>query len=244
MIEIRQISKSFGSLKVLDNLSLCIGDKEIIAIIGRSGGGKSVFLKHIMGIMKPDSGSILIDGDDITKAKGKELDRIRNNCGVLFQGGALFDSMTVYENIAFPLKEKTRLCQKEILEKVKEALNDVGLSEIEDKYPAELSGGMKKRVALARALITEPKIILFDEPTTGLDPVMLRAIHKLILDTHKKYSFTGVIISHEIPEIFDVAHKVAMLYNGKIEAIGTPEEIKNSSNKVVRYFLLGETLMT
>lgn len=240
MIDIREISKSFGKLKVLDNLSITIAEKEIVAIIGRSGGGKSVFLKHLMGIIKPDSGSILIGGEDITKAQGRELDRIRSRCGVLFQGGALFDSMTVYENVAFPLKEKTSLSDKEIIEKVKEALCDVGLSDIEDKYPAELSGGMKKRVALARALITEPEIVLFDEPTTGLDPIMLRAIHKLIIDTHNKYRFTGVIISHEIPEIFSVAHKVAMLYNGKIEAFGTPEEIQSSSNQVVRYFLLGE----
>ncbi|HIJ60165.1 MAG TPA: ABC transporter ATP-binding protein [Nitrospirae bacterium] len=237
MIEIKELNKSFGNLKVLRNLSLTINDKEIVAIIGRSGGGKSVLLKHIMGIIKPDSGSVFINGEDISRAKGKELDRIRSRCGVLFQGGALFDSMTIYENIAFPLKEKTKLLNNVIKEKVKEALHDVGLTDIEDKYPAEISGGMKKRVALARALITEPELVLFDEPTTGLDPIMLRTIHKLIIDTHRKYNFTGIIISHEIPEIFDVAHKIAMLYEGTIAEVGTADEIKSSSNKIVRQFI-------
>jgi len=239
MIEIRDISKSFGALKVLNGLSLTIAKGEIMAVIGKSGGGKSVFLKHLIGLLRPDSGTIEIDGIDIVTAKGQQLQRIREQFGVLFQGGALFDSLTVFENVAFPISEKTRLSKKEIAQRVTEALSDVGLSDIEHKYPAEISGGMKKRVALARALIARPKIVLFDEPTTGLDPIMLRAIHRLIADTHRKYGFTGVIISHEIPEIFDIADRVALLYEGRIEEVGTPSEFINSKNQVVRSFLTG-----
>lgn len=242
MITVTNISKSFGALRVLSNLSLSISKGEVMAVIGRSGGGKSVFIKHLIGLLRPDSGSILIDGIDITTAKRDELDHIRRRFGVLFQGGALFDSMTVFENIAFPLRERLKLSRSEVSERVAEALSDVGLEGIQDKYPAELSGGMKKRVALARALITLPDFLFFDEPTTGLDPIMLRTIHRLIVNTHKKYGFTGVIISHEIPEIFEVAHRVAMLHNGAIEEVGTPEEIIKSTNPVVRYFLTGGNL--
>lgn len=239
MIEIIDLHKSFNNLKVLRGVNLTIADKEIVAIIGKSGCGKSVLIKHIIGLLKPDKGEILIDGVDITKISQKELDKIREKLGVVFQGGALFDSLTIFENVAFPLREKTNLSKKEIEERVKKSLEDVGLRGVEDKYPSELSGGMRKRVSVARALVTEPKIILFDEPSTGLDPIILHAIHKLIIDMHKKYSFTGVVISHEIPEIFDVADRVAMMNNGIIEEVGTPDEIKNSSNPVVRQFITG-----
>ncbi len=239
MIEIKDLHKSFNNLKVLKGVNLTIADKEIIAIIGKSGCGKSVLIKHIIGLLKPDRGEIIIDGVDITKISQKELDKIREKLGVVFQGGALFDSLTIFENVAFPLKEKTNLTKKDIKEKVRRSLEDVGLRGVEDKYPSELSGGMRKRVSVARALITEPKIILFDEPSTGLDPIILHAIHKLIIDMHKKYGFTGVVISHEIPEIFDVADRVAMMNNGIIEEVATPDEIKNSSNPVVRQFITG-----
>lgn len=239
MIEVRELEKSFGSQRVLEGVNLTIFDKELMAIIGKSGGGKSVLLKHLIGLLKPDKGSILIDGVDITRLSGKELDKIRERLGVVFQGGALFDSMTVYENVAFPLKEKTRADKDEIHAKVMQALEDVGLWGMEKKYPAEISGGMRKRVALARALITEPEIVFFDEPTTGLDPIILNSIHRLIIDTHKKYGFTGVIISHDIPEIFDVADRIAMLHNGMIVEVGTPDEIKNSLNPIVRQFIIG-----
>lgn len=239
MIEIVDLYKSFDSQRVLNGVNLKIADKEVIAIIGKSGGGKSVLLKHIIGLLKPDRGSILIDSVDITRLGGSELDRIREKLGVLFQGGALFDSLTVLENVAFPLKEKTKLTKGEIHEKAMQALEDVGLKGVGKKYPAEISGGMKKRVALARALITEPTIVLFDEPTTGLDPIILNSIHRLIKTTHEKYGFTGIIISHEIPEIFDVADRVAMLHDGIIVETGTPEEIKNSSNPVIKQFITG-----
>ncbi|WP_028845134.1 ABC transporter ATP-binding protein [Thermodesulfovibrio thiophilus] len=239
MIEIKNLYKSFGHQQVLKGVNLVINEGEVTAVIGRSGGGKSVLLKHIIRLLKPDSGSIIIKGEDITKLTGKKLDEIRSDIGVVFQGGALFDSMTVYDNVAFPLTEKTKLDKKEIHEKVMKALSDVGLQGMEYKYPAELSGGMRKRVALARALIGHPKIILFDEPTTGLDPILVRSIHKLIRDTQKQYEFTGLIISHEIPEIFEISDRVAMLHDGRIVEVGTPEEIQKSDNIVVKNFIMG-----
>lgn len=239
MIEVINLHKSFDGQKVLNGVSLKIAEKELIAIIGESGGGKSVLLRHLIGLLKPDKGKVIVEGEDITKLGGSELDKIREKFGVVFQGGALFDSLTVYENIAFPLREKTRLTVEEVHKKVEEALEDVGLKGMEEKYPAEISGGMRKRVALARALITEPKIVLFDEPTTGLDPIILHAIHKLIMDTHRKYGFTGVMISHDIPEIFHVVDRIAFLYDGIIEVVGTPREIRVSSNPVVKQFIKG-----
>ena len=239
MIKLVNIRKAFNGQKVLNGLNLQIGNKELVAIVGQSGSGKSVLLKHLIGIIKPDKGRILIEGVDMTAAKGKDLDEIRGRFGVVFQEGALFDSLTVYDNIAFPLREKTKLHKDEIRESVWQALEDVGLKEMGNKFPAEISGGMKRRVALARALITEPAIVLFDEPTTGLDPIISSSIHRLIMKTHKKYGFTGVIISHEIPEIFAVADKVAMLYNGTIIEFGTPEEFRNSVNSYVRQFITG-----
>lgn len=239
MIEIIDLYKSFFGQQVLNGLNLTIADKELIAIIGRSGGGKSVFLRHLIGLVKPDSGRIIIEGVDITRVSRKELDIIRQKFGVVFQGGALFDSITIYDNVAFPLREKLMLDEVQVEQRVRELLEDVGLSGIEKKYPAEISGGMKKRVALARALVTEPKIVLFDEPTTGLDPILLHSIHHLIVDTHKKYGFTGVIISHDIPEIFDVVDRVAFLYKGRIAEIGTPHEIQNSANPISRQFITG-----
>jgi phospholipid/cholesterol/gamma-HCH transport system ATP-binding protein len=239
MIEIIDLHKSFDGQKVLTGVNLTISDRELIAIIGESGGGKSVLLRHLIGLLKPDRGNIIVEGEDISHLSGRELDRIREKFGVVFQGGALFDSFTVYDNIAFPLREKTKLPEVEIREKVEEALEDVGLWDVEQKYTAELSGGMKKRVALARALITEPKIVLFDEPTTGLDPIKLHAIHKLIVDTRKKYGFTGVMISHDIPEIYEVVDRIAFLYEGVIEVVGTPEEIVHSDDRIVRQFITG-----
>jgi phospholipid/cholesterol/gamma-HCH transport system ATP-binding protein len=239
MIDVIDLHKSFGTQEVLRGVNLSVRQGELVAVIGQSGGGKSVLLKHLTGLLKPDRGSIVIDGTDITRLGGSPLDRVRERFGVVFQGGALFDSLTVYDNVAFPLREKTRLSEQDIRARVLEALEDVGLTGMEPKYSAELSGGMRKRAALARALITEPGIILFDEPTTGLDPITLHAIHKLITDTHKKYGFAGVIISHDIPEIFDVADRVAFLFEGVIEAVGTPEEIRCSTDEVVRQFVTG-----
>ena len=239
MIEAVNLKKSFDGQGVLRGINLHIARSELLVIMGKSGGGKSVLLKHIIGLMKPDSGSILIDGVDITRLEGREIDHVREKFGVLFQGGALFDSLSAFQNVAFPLREKTRLSKGEIREKVLHALDDVGLRGIGKKYPAELSGGMKKRVALARALITEPEVVFFDEPTTGLDPIILNSIHRLIRSTHQRYGFTGVMVSHEIPEIFDVADRVAMLHDGVIVEVGQPQEIRQSSNPIVRQFITG-----
>src|SRR5208283_3370416 len=237
MIEVKDVEKSFNGQKVLQGVNLTIADREVVAIIGQSGGGKTVLLRHLIGLMKPDKGSILVDGEDITTVSKGELDKVRDRFGIVFQGSALFDSMTVFENVVFPLREKTDYGEKEIIDRGRLALEDVGLSGIEDKYTSEISGGMKRRVALARALIIGPTTIFFDEPTTGLDPIIMNTIHRLIVKTHKKYGFTGIIISHEIPEIFDVADKVAMLYNGRIIASGTQGEICRVNDPVIRQFI-------
>jgi len=239
MIEIIDLHKSFNGQKVLNGVNLKIEDKDVIIIMGTSGCGKSVLIKHIIGLLTPDKGSILINGVDITTLDTKELDKIRERLGVLFQGGALFDSLTVYGNVAFPLREKTKLSKMEIRDRVIQALEDVGLKEMGKKFPAELSGGMKKRVAFARTLISEPAIVLFDEPTTGLDPVITSSIHELIKATHEKYGYTGVIISHEVPRIFEICNKVAMLHGGIIVESGTPEEIMNSMNPIISQFISG-----
>jgi len=239
MISLRNVHKSFGSQKVLDGLNLEIPEGKITAVIGPSGEGKSVLLKHLIGLLQPDSGQVEVDGESILGLRRSQLNRIREKFGMLFQNVALFDSMTVFENVAFPLQEKTSLPADEIRRRVLSALVDVGLKNVESKFPDELSGGMKKRVGLARAVVLNPSIILFDEPTTGLDPIIKRAIHELIKDTHAKFGFTAVIVSHEIPEIFDVAQNVAMLFRGEILQHGTPEEIINSDHPAVRQFISG-----
>jgi phospholipid/cholesterol/gamma-HCH transport system ATP-binding protein len=239
VIEFIDLYKSFGEQKVLNGVNLAIPAKSVVTIMGKSGSGKSVLIKHIIGLLSPDKGSVMIDGVDITTLNVNELDRMREKLGVLFQGGALFDSLTVYGNVAFQLREKTKLGRGEIRDRVLLALEDVGLKGMGKKYPAELSGGMKKRAGLARALIAEPSIVLFDEPTTGLDPIISRSIHRLIRATHEKYRYTAVIISHEVPGIFEICDRIAMLYNGRIEEYGTPQEIENSSNPAVRQFITG-----
>lgn len=239
MIKLVDIHKSFDSQAVLDGLSLEIPEGKITAVIGPSGEGKSVLLKHMIGLMKPDRGQIHVDGENITAMRRFEMNRVWEKFGMLFQNAALFDSMTVFENVAFPLEEKTRFSRAEIRDRVHNALENVGLRGIDKKYPDELSGGMKKRVGLARALLLNPRIILFDEPTTGLDPIICRAIHQLIRDTHERYGYTAVIVSHEIPEIFDISDLVAMLYRGRITEMGTSEEIQRSEHPVVRQFISG-----
>lgn len=239
MIQIIDLYKSFEQQQVLNGVNLTIPRGQVTAIIGRSGGGKSVLLKHLIGLMRPDSGQVLVDGIDLGRLRGKALDLVREKFGVLFQGGALFDSLTVFDNVAFPLREKTRLSEGEITQRSMQRLEAVGLADMAHKYPAELSGGMRKRAALARALVHDPEIILFDEPTTGLDPILLNSIHRLILDAHKRFGFTAVVVSHEIPEIFDIAQTVAMLDNGIIVEHNSPEVIMASANPVIRQFITG-----
>lgn len=240
MLEIQNVHKFFEGQHVLRGINLKIAQGEILVIIGRSGEGKSVLLKHLMGLLKPDDGQILVGGVEITGLRGRHLDRLRERFGVVFQGGALFDSLTAFDNVAFPLREKTRLPEEVIREKCLTLLKHVGLADVGHKYPAEVSGGMKKRVALARALTMDPEIVLFDEPTTGLDPIMVNAIHRLILDLHRRIGFTAILVSHEIPEIFGIADRVAMLHRGIIIEEGSPDAIQFSTNPVVRQFISGD----
>lgn len=240
MIEVIDLYKFFDGQAVLKGVDLSIAKGEIFAIIGQSGGGKTVLLKHLVGLIKPDRGRVVVEGVDIGDLGRRQLNRVRERLGMVFQGGALFDSLTVFDNVSFPLREKTSLHEAAIVEKVVGMLKQVGLSDMGHKYPAELSGGMKKRVALARALIMEPEILLLDEPTTGLDPIRMSSIHHLILDLHRRFGFTCVMVSHEIPEIFDIATKVAMLHEGTVIEVGTPEGIQVSSDPIVGQFIMGK----
>jgi len=240
MIKVEGLTKTFGTQPVLRGVDLEVPDGSITVIIGQSGGGKSVFLRHLLGLVRPDSGRVIVDGVDLTQLRGRALDRIRERYGVVFQGGALFDSLTCAGNVAFPLQEKTRLSRAQIAERVAAALQRVGLADVGDKYPAEVSGGMRKRVAIARALVTEPAIVFFDEPTTGLDPILVNTIHRLIRELHRRLRFTAVMVSHEIPEIFEIADSVAMLHEGRIVEVGPPEAIQASPNPIIQQFIRGE----
>lgn len=237
MIKIEGLYKLFDGKDVLRGVSLEVRKGEVIALIGGSGSGKSVFLKHVVGLMKPDRGRVIVDGMDMSTLRGRDLTSLRDRLGFLFQGGALFDSMTVFENVAFPLKEKTKLNDKLIRERVFNELENVGLSGSEYKYPSQISGGMVKRAALARALVMDPEIMLFDEPTTGLDPVIGAAILNLIDSCHKRLSFTGIIVTHEVPKVFDIVDRVAMLHEGIIWVDDTPEKLMSSSEPIVRAFV-------
>lgn len=239
MIEIINISKKLGEQQVLNNLSLSISAGETMVIIGRSGCGKSVLLKHIIGLMRPDMGEIIIDDEDISCLRGKNLDKFRLNFGMLFQGAALFDSLTVEENVGFVLFEYTNTSRIEIEQRVRESLLAVGLKGVEHKYPAELSGGMKKRVGLARAICIKPRIILYDEPTTGVDPIGADAINNLIMDLHRKLKVTSIVVTHDMTSAYKIADKIAMLYQGRIIEIDSPENIKKTHNPVVRQFISG-----
>lgn len=240
-IQLSNVCKSFGTQLVLDNLNLTVEPNRITFIIGESGGGKSVLLKHIIGLIRPDSGSVYIDNVEISALNDRKLNEIRKNFGMLFQEAALFDSMTVGENVAFPIREHTRLSKEEINVIVKKKLRQVGLKKVVGKMPSELSGGMRKRVGLARAIALDPKIILFDEPTTGLDPIRRDDIDRLIVKTQQHTNATCLIISHDIDSTFKIAHNVAMLYDGRIIEYGSPEIIKNSKNPAVKNFIEGKS---
>ncbi|MCP4665455.1 MAG: ABC transporter ATP-binding protein [Deltaproteobacteria bacterium] len=237
MIRIEAFHKSFDGNAVLKGLSLNINHGEVMALIGGSGCGKSVLLKHVAGLMKPDQGRVIVDGKDIGILRGRGLRALRDRLGFLFQGGALFDSLTVLENVAFPLKEKTNMSDGMVRKKALEELEHVGLSGSENKYPSQISGGMVKRAAIARALVMEPQIMLFDEPTTGLDPVRGAAILDLIDSCHKRLSFTGILVTHEIKNVFAIVDRVAMLHDGVIRVEGTPQEVMDSVDPVVRAFV-------
>ena len=240
MIKIVDLKKSFGDEEVLKGVNLDIDEGKITVILGRSGAGKSVLLKHIIGLVRPDSGSIITNSHDITTMNSRELDKIRENFGMLFQESALFDSISVWENVAFPLKERGKKSTGDIKKAVEKWIKEVGLTGMENKMPSELSGGMKKRVGLARALVTNPKIVLFDEPCSGLDPITSNIITELILQTHKALKTTYIMISHDIDFTFTVADKIALLYGGKIVAHGTPSEFKKSKDPFISNYLKGK----
>ena len=239
MIELKNLTKSFNGKKVLNGINLTIEKGKTTVIIGGSGQGKSVILKHIIRLIKPDSGEVLVEGVDITKVDDMGLNEVRKKFGFLFQFAALFDSMTVGENVGFGLKEKTKMSQEEIDKIVREKLHDVGLKDVEDKMPSELSGGMKRRVGLARALAMDPEIIIYDEPTTGLDPILSDAINHLIKDTQERLGVTSIVASHDIPGIYKIAHQVALIHGGDIKFHGTSQELKSSKDPYVVQFLSG-----
>jgi len=243
MIEIQHVKKSFDGRMVLKDVNLTIHDGETMVVIGCSGCGKTVLLRCIIGLIKPDRGKIIVDGEDICQMDGRNLFRIRKKFGMLFQSAALFDSMTVEDNIGLALREHTELSPAEIRKKVAEKLEVVGLPGIENKKPAELSGGMKKRVGLARALIMDPQIVLFDEPTTGLDPVMADSINNMILETHNRLNITSIMVTHDLASVFKVANRVAMLTNGKIIFEGSPKDLKKTQNPAVRQFVEGKAVI-
>ena len=240
MIQVINLNKSFGKNRVLKDLNLNIETGITAVVIGRSGCGKSVLLKHIIGILRPDAGQVIVFGKDVTKLPPKELDRLRLDFGMLFQGAALFDSLTVYENVGFNLLEHTDFDSQTIAKKVREALSLVGLEGVEDLRPAALSGGMKKRVGLARAICMKPEVILYDEPTTGVDPIMADAINGLIIDLHDKLEVTSIVVTHDMVSAYKIGDRIAMLYQGKIIEVGTPDEIKNSQNEIVQQFIQGK----
>ena len=239
MIEAKNVLKSFAGRVVLNRLNLQVVKGETLVIIGRSGCGKSVLLKHFMGILKPDQGEVLVDGLNVGALATKDLNHLRMRFGMLFQASALFDSMTVGENVGFALVEHTSLSSKAVQQRVEESLELVGLKGIQDLKPSELSGGMKKRVALARAICMQPEILLYDEPTTGLDPIMADAINDLIIELHDKLKVTSVAVTHDMVSAYKIATRIAMMYQGQIIHIGTSEEIRSATDPVVRQFITG-----
>lgn len=239
MIETRQLKKSFDTQLVLDGVDLRIESGESVAIIGRSGGGKSVLLKHLIALLQPDSGDVLINGESIVRMNERQLLRIREKFGMVFQSAALFDSMTVAENVAFPLIRKKKFTPGEIEQRVTAALEMVDLPGTQKKNPAELSGGMRKRVGLARAIVYEPQILLYDEPTTGLDPIVADSIDHLIIRVRDQLKITSVVVTHDMRTARRVGNRVLMLHKGKIYANATPEELFASQDPVVRQFIDG-----
>ena len=237
MLKLVDVHKSFGGQKVLSGVNLHIPRGKITVIIGASGVGKSVLLKHMIGLLQPDKGKVFVDGIDLGALTPTALVALRKKFGMLFQGAALFDSLNVFENVAFPLLEHTNLSSDEIKERVLKTLALVGLHGMERKMPSELSGGMKKRAGLARAIILEPEVILYDEPTTGLDPIMTDSVDNLILNMQQKLKITSVVISHDIKSAFNIADQIAMLHNGKVIEAGTPREFRSTRNQVVMGFI-------
>jgi phospholipid/cholesterol/gamma-HCH transport system ATP-binding protein len=240
-IRVVNVHKSFAEHEVLSGVHLEIRQGESMVVIGGSGTGKTVLIRCIIGLVQPDEGEIYVDGTEITSLNEREMNEIRKRFGMLFQGGALFDSLTVWENVGFGLRQHTRLREEEIRRIVSEKLGLLGLRNIEDLMPAELSGGMRKRVSLARAIAMEPEILLYDEPTTGIDPMMADAINELIIRMREKLNVTSIAITHDMTSAYKIADRIAMLYQGKIIEVGTPEEIKSSRSPIVQQFIQGRS---
>jgi phospholipid/cholesterol/gamma-HCH transport system ATP-binding protein len=242
MIRIRGLVKRLGRREVLSGVDLEIATGESVVVMGRSGGGKSVLLKHVIGLLHPDRGSIEIDGQNIVGMKERELNEVRKRFGMLFQGAALFDSMTVGENLGLPLRMHLRWDARRIRERVRERLEWVGLSGVEHMKPASLSGGMRKRVGLARAVVMDPRFILYDEPTTGLDPIMADVIDQLVRSLQKRMGVTTVVVTHDMKSAYQVADRLAMLHDGRIVFTGTPDETRNTRDPLVRQFVEGSSV--
>lgn len=238
-IRVEGLYKAFGKVEVLKGADLAVAKGESMVVIGGSGTGKSVLVKHIIGLLQPDAGTVTVDGRQVGSLKRAELNELRRRMGMLFQYAALFDSMTVGENVGFALRRHTKMSEAEVRERVAEVLGMVGLSGVEEKWPAELSGGMKKRAGLARAIALGPEIMLYDEPTTGLDPILADQINELILDFRERLHVTSVAITHDMVSAYKIADRIAMLYEGRIEEVGTPEQIQNSDNPVIQQFIHG-----
>ncbi|NOY76874.1 MAG: ABC transporter ATP-binding protein [Calditrichaeota bacterium] len=236
-IVFEDLHKRFGEHEVLRGINLSIAEGETIVILGGSGAGKSVLLRHINGLLKPDEGRILVDGEDITDFSEEQLIPVRTKVGMVFQGGALFDSLDVFENVAYALREHTHFSEEEIAVRVREKLRLVGLEGSEDMMPSDLSGGMKKRVSLARALAIEPKGLLYDEPTTGLDPIIAKKINEMIRNLQEILGVTSVVVTHDIKSAFTVGDRIALLYKGKIRFVGTVEETRATDDPIVREFI-------
>lgn len=241
MIFFRGVTKIFGTFKVLDQLDLHIPKGKITVILGKSGEGKSVTIKHIMGLLKPTAGSIEVDGEDISSFDEDDLLRYRRKFGMLFQHAALFDSMTVGENVMFPLREHFQLSERDMLERAEDVLTQAGLPGIQHKFPPELSTGEKKRVGLARALVHQPKVILYDEPTTGMDPLVSEMIDNLIVKVnHENPELTSIVISHDLKAALEIAENLVMLYKGRVQKAGNPQEFRESKDPIIRQFFSGK----
>jgi phospholipid/cholesterol/gamma-HCH transport system ATP-binding protein len=238
MIDVEDVWKSFGGSPVLKGVNLQIPEGNTVVILGASGSGKTVLMKHIMGLFKPDRGQVIVDGENISAMSRQELAVFRQRMGMVFQSSALFDSMTVGDNVAFPMREHNPgLTEEQIQEKVKEKLAVVELFDVERKYPSELSGGMRKRVGLARAIVRDPKIVLYDEPTTGLDPLTTESVDEMIIHARERLSVTSVVISHDIGSAFHIADRIAVINEGRIVEEGTPAEVRNTKEPFTQHFL-------
>src|SRR5512134_2487362 len=242
MIEVIDVHKSFGSHHVLRGVNLTVEKGESMTVIGGSGSGKSVLIKHVIGLLFPDKGRVIVDGQELNALDAAGLNEVRKKFGMLFQMAALFDSLSVWENVGFGLRQHTKLKDREIRDITTQKLSLVGLKDVEDKMPADLSGGMRKRVGLARAIAMDPAIILYDEPTTGLDPITADSINDLIVDLRKKLGLTSVAITHDMHSAYKISDRIAMLYKGEILEIGTPDEIRNTTNPIVKQFITGSAV--